>query len=117
VAIVAAPLWGLAPWVMWLGIVALAGLVVVAIGTWHAGQWGRLAALTMLGSALGGTAIISWALTAYGGDRLSVLNPMLAAVVVFTPIWLVAGATLQALPPVDPGDDGIDALSGRATAA
>ncbi len=117
VAIVAGPAWALGPWVLPLGIAALAGIVVFAIGAWRAGQWGRPAALAIVGSTLGGAAIIGWALTAYGGDRLSVLNPMLLAVVAFTPIWLAVGGTLQALPPVIGTDGGSEDVIVEPTAA
>jgi hypothetical protein len=116
-AIVAGPLWGLGPWNLPIGVAALAGIVVFALGAWRAGQWGRWAAVALLGSTLGGAAIIGWALTAYGGDRLSVLNPMLLAIVALTPIWLVVGATLQSLPALAEPGDGADGLVGEVVSA
>jgi hypothetical protein len=112
IAIVAAPLWGLGPWILPLGLTALGGIVVFALGTWRSGQLGRPASLAILGSVLGGAAIVAWSIVGWDGDRLSAWNPMLLAVVVFTPIWLLVGGTLQALPPVAPAGDG----SGRAAA-
>ena len=117
VAIVAGPVWGLGPWVLPLGIAALAGILVLALGAWRAGQWGVGAALAIVGPTLGGVAITGWALTAYGGDRLSVLNPMLLAVVAFTPIWLVVGATLVRLPALASPDDGADGRVGELVSA
>jgi len=117
VAIVAGPAWGLGPWVLPLGIAALAGILVLALGAWRAGQWGVGAALAIVGPTLGGVAITGWALTAYGGDRLSVLNPMLLAVVAFTPIWLVVGATLVRLPALADPDGGADGLIGEVVSA
>ncbi len=117
VAIVAGPVWGLGPWVLPLGIAALAGIVVFALSAWRAGQWGVGAALAIVGPTLGGAAIIGWALTAYDGDRLSVLNPMLLAVVAFTPIWLVVGATLQSLPALAEPGDGADGMVGEVVSA
>lgn len=117
VAIVAGPVWGLGPWNLIIGGAALAGIVLLAIGALWSNQWRWPATLAVTGSALVGAAIIAVAILTWDGDRLASQAPMTLAVAVFTPIWLVVGATLQALPPVDPGDDGIDVIPRPATAA
>ncbi len=117
VAIVAAPLWGLGPWILPLGLVALSGIVVFALGAWRARQWVTSAMLAVLGSALGGAAIIAWSLVGWNGDRLSVWNPLFLAIMTFTPIWLVVGGTLQALPRPAGADGGAGGLPAEPEAA
>ena len=117
VAIVSGPVWGLGPWNLMIGGAALAGIVLLAIGSLWSNQWSWPATLAVTGSALVGAAIIAVAILTWDGDRLAAQAPMTLAVAVFTPIWLVVGATLQALPAVDPGDDGIDVISRPAAAA
>jgi len=95
------PFFGMAPWVLPLGAVALAGLLTVALGAAYAGQWSWGAAGALVVPGLVGAAIMAWALIGFGGDRVDVYGPIFFAVLAFMPLWLVVGATLQSLPPVN----------------
>ena len=71
VAMIAGPLWGLGPWNLPIGIAALVGIVLLAIGAWRVeANGGRRGRRGRLGSALGGVAIVAWALLAGDGRSM-----------------------------------------------
>lgn len=99
VAIFAGPLWALGPWVLPIGALAVAGMVILALAAWWAEAWGAIAALTLVGSALAGGGLVVVAMLGMASAEI------VLAILALTPIWLVVGATLQALPDrVDDGD-------------
>ncbi|MBF8289574.1 MAG: hypothetical protein HW391_542 [Chloroflexi bacterium] len=107
VAAVMLPIWGLGPWNMMFGAIALAGLIILAIASVQARQWSWRAAGALALPALAGAGVFAWVLSglAGAGDGVERMEPMVVAVLAFTPIWLVIGGTLQALPPVVESDE------------
>lgn len=116
-ALIGWPVWGLGPWVMLFLVLGLAGLATLAVGARLAGSWGTLAALATVGAAAGVTALFAVSLVVDGGRATEILDPVSLGFLVLTPVWLVVGGTLQALPPVEPGDNGNIAVPMRPTAA
>ncbi len=98
-ALLVAPVWGLGPWVLPLGLVTLIGLVMLVLSAWWHSAWSATATLTFLGSAFLGLAFAVVAVLGFGpvGAGPDLLIVMVAT---FVPIWLIIGATLQTLPPV-----------------
>jgi hypothetical protein len=92
VAMVCGPLWVFGPWVLPLGILTLLGLVAVALGAWWSSSWSGFAALGLLASVGG---ILGSVIVAFG---LSSQDPIVAMVLFAATVWLVVGATLQAVP-------------------
>ena len=115
VALITGPVWGLGPWILPFGVLALAGIVVLAVGSWWAKQWRWPSTAAVVGSALAGVIIVVVAMMGSGGDRMAMVDLMFVAIVVFTPIWLVVGGTLRSLPPVD--ETSIDAAGASAEPA
>jgi len=108
IAIFAAPLWGLGPWLFFFALALFVGLLLLAVGAWWANEWSGSAALAVLGSIIPGTVA---GLVTLGIDSGGALGQ--ALIVVFVTIltvnWLAVGANLQALPPFvedAPGNDG-----------
>jgi hypothetical protein len=91
-------LWAFAPWFMWAGIVAFAGLLVVGFGAWRAGRWssGELAIL-VTGVGLGWAPILAfvlglWVPPAPDADlQFLILVPLVSA-------WVVVGTSLVRAP-------------------
>jgi hypothetical protein len=112
-AVIAWPIWSLAPWNMVFLVVGLAGVSALAVGARLAGAWSTGAALAAVGSAVGAGTLMAVSLFGVGAGRATeLLDPLVIGIFAMTPIWLVVGGTLQRLPPVAPTGDG----SGRGTA-
>ena len=94
VAIVCGPLWATGPWILVLGVLTLLGVTALALGGWWSSSWSGHAALGLIASVAG--TMVS-ALAALG---LSQEFPMIGMVIFATPLWLIIGATLQAVPDV-----------------
>jgi hypothetical protein len=86
-------LWGLAPWVLWFGLLALIGLLALALGGRHSGSWSVWPSLAVLGACLAVVAVALFGL-ATGGDRLASAELFAYAGVAFVPAWLGVGASL-----------------------
>ena len=113
VALATAPVWALMPWVLPIGAVALAAIVVFALAGRRAGQWHLLPTIGVVAAALAGAAIVAATLIQGNGDRMATGATLLVAIMAFTPMWLILGATLQPLPPLAPGlDDANPPLAG-----
>jgi hypothetical protein len=88
------PLWGLAPWLFWCGLIAFAGLLIVGVAAWRAGRWSWIELGVLFASILPawtiGLAVSS------GLVELSTPNPDLqfAIFAMLVPSWLVVGASL-----------------------
>ena len=117
VAIVAGPVWGLAPWVLPLGLAALVGLVVLAAGAWWSSQWGWRAATAATASAGSVVAIFVGVFFLGTGTRMEGFNAMFLGSIALTMIWLVIGATLQRLPALTEPGNGADGLVGEVVSA
>lgn len=115
VALVLAPIWTLGPWVLPIGALALAGIVVLALSAGWAGQWGWWAPVAIV-AAISAAGVVVWAST-WTGDPTSPWNPLTLAVVLLTPLWLAVGATLQRLPRLAEPDGDLDSSSIRVSSA
>ena len=87
-------LFGLAPWVLGIGLVSICVLVVLAVAGWHSGVWPPVASLVVAAACFGVVAVAGYAMTTFGGDRMAGGALMAVAAVVFMPVWLGVGATL-----------------------
>jgi hypothetical protein len=102
-ALIAWPLWGLAPWVMVSGVVGIVGTVLLAVGARLAGAWGWRASIATCAAVATMAAGMAVSLAGPGAGRATeLLDPLTIAFLALTPAWLAVGATLQALPPVEP---------------
>lgn len=99
VSLLAAPIWGLAPWVPVSGMAVLAGLVLLALSAWWRGAWSATASIAILASTMSGLVL---ALVPIMGLNPIVpgVDPLAAIVLSFAPFWLVVGGTLLRLPAV-----------------
>jgi hypothetical protein len=91
-------LWAFTPWLMFAGMVAFVGLLVVAVAAWRAGRWSSLE----LGALVTGVAL-GWVLLLTGASGLwgpSTPNPDLQYLVLalFVSAWFVVGASLVRAP-------------------
>lgn len=87
-------LWALAPWLWWFGLLALVGLLALAVGGRRCGLWQTRYALTVIGACLAVVAVGVFGFATLEGNRLAgaeLLGYMGAALV---PAWLGIGATL-----------------------
>jgi hypothetical protein len=87
-------LFGLAPWVFSMGLVAIGLLIVLAVAGWRSGVWPLAASLTVAAACVGVVAIAAYGMATFGGDRMAGGAIMAVAAVVFIPVWLGVGATL-----------------------
>jgi hypothetical protein len=103
-AVVCGPLWALGPWLVALWALALAGLVVFAVGAWRARNLSGAAMLAIVTPGVVSIAIVAVGIQAQA-DRLHFVNLFAVAILALIPIWLAIGATLLPLPEVqgDPG--------------
>lgn len=98
-AITAAPIWALAPWVAEFGIVVLAGLLLLGMSAWWRGSWSTTATLGILASISAG--LILAVIPVMGLPAITRgLDVVAILVLAFLPIWLVVGGTLLSLPAV-----------------
>ena len=91
-------LWGLAPWLVWSGLIAFGGLLIVGIAAWRAGRWSWLELAILFASILPGWTI---GLAASSGLlEVPTPNPDLQFLVfaMLVPSWLVVGASLVRAP-------------------
>jgi hypothetical protein len=91
-------LWGLAPWLVWAGLIAFTGLVVVGVAAWRAGRWSWLALAILVASIVPG-----WAIGLAGVSGLLTLptpDPDLQFLVfaMLVPSWLIVGVSLIRAP-------------------
>ena len=87
-------LWGLAPWLVWSGLIAFGGLLVVGVAAWRAGRWSWLE----LGILFAGV-LSAWTVglaASVGLLALPTPNPDLQFLVfaMLVPSWLVVGSSL-----------------------
>ncbi len=101
VAIVTGPIWGLMPWVLPIGALTCGGLLVFALAARRASVWSGPMTAAFLARLAGGVTMVVWSLGAGQGDRMATYSPLLVAIVVFSALWVIVGATLQTLPPAD----------------
>jgi hypothetical protein len=117
-AVISWPVWALAPWNMVFLALGLAGVTALAVGARLARAWSTGAALTVAGAAIGSGALLVVSLSGAGGGRATeLLDPLTIGVFALTPIWLVVGGTLQALPPVDASGPAAAAIAGEPAGA
>ena len=91
-------LWALAPWFVWAGLVAFAGLVVVAVASWRTGRWSWWELgifLASVGLCWGPILAVAFGLLASRGAepdiQFLVLSPLAAS-------WFVVGTSLVRAP-------------------
>jgi hypothetical protein len=97
ISILAAPAWGLGPWLLPFALCLLVGLLLLAIGAWWSTEWSGAAAVAVVGSTVAGALIIQAALGLGIGGPPGQAH-MVAFVSLFTLVWLAVGANLQTLP-------------------
>jgi hypothetical protein len=88
------PLWGLAPWLVWCGLIAFAGLLIVGVAAWRTGRWSWIELGILFASILPAWTI---GLAASSGlVEIPTPNPDLqfAIFAMLVPAWLVVGASL-----------------------
>lgn len=105
-------LYALGPWLIPLGAVGLGGFVVLALAAWWAGHWSGLSVAVVGFVSVVGTWFMALVMNGGGVPGNESVPYLVAAVVLFASLWLVVGASLLRLPPVDDalGDDGVDRL-------
>lgn len=105
VAIFAAPLWGLGPWLMVFALALFIGLVLLAVGAWWSSEWSGPAAAAVVGSTVIGIGLVAGSLLV--GFREPLGQGMLVAFVSLLIVdWVAVGANLQSLPAVIDGAPG-----------
>jgi hypothetical protein len=91
-------LWGLAPWLIWAGMIAFAGLLVVGVAARRAGRWSWLELLILVAGIVPG-----WIIGFAGLSGLLAMptpNPDLQFFLfgLLLPSWLIVGASLVRAP-------------------
>lgn len=108
IAIFAAPLWGLGPWLLLFAAILFVGLVLLALGAWWTSEWSGVGALAVVGSI--GIVAVAIAVSLVDGFRAPLGQAaLIVSVSVLTLSWLGVGANLQSLPAFvedAPGSDG-----------
>jgi len=108
IAIFAAPLWGLGPWLLLFAAILFVGLVLLALGAWWTSEWSGAGALAVVGSIGIVAVLIAVSLVAGFREPLG-QGALIVSVSVLTLSWLAVGANLQSLPAFvedAPGSDG-----------
>jgi hypothetical protein len=99
IAIFAAPLWGLGPWLLMFAFALCFGLLLLAIGAWWSNEWSAATSMAVIAPTLSacvlGVVVLGIHVDRALGEALAV-----AFVSLLTPVWLVVGASLQSLPDV-----------------
>lgn len=91
-------LWGLAPWLLPIGLVALAGLVALGVGARRSGAWSTGPSIVVVGSCLAVVGIAWVAIATTNGDRMAGGVYLLIIAAALVPAWLGVGATLMRRP-------------------
>jgi hypothetical protein len=113
-AVIAWPVWALAPWNMVFLALGLVGVCVLAVGARLARAWSTGAALAVVAAAVGSGTLLLVSLSGAGGGRATeLLDPLVIGIFALTPIWLVVGGTLQVLPPLDASGHGEAPIAGE----
>ena len=94
VAILSGPVWAIGPWVLVLFGLTIIGLTTLALGAWWSSSWSGLATLSFLGS-VAGTLVAMFVAIGLADDF-----GLIGVAIFATPLWLVIGAALQAVPDV-----------------
>jgi len=110
IGILAAPVWGLGPWLIVFAAVLFVGLLLLALGAWWSSEWSGPAAVAVVGSIVIGIGLVAVSLLV--GFRGPLGQGLLVAwVSILTFNWLAVGSSLQKLPSIDndirAGDDAI----------
>ena len=87
-------LWGLAPWLWWFGLLALLGLLALAVGGRRAGAWPTRYAFAVVGACLAVVAVTAFGFATIEGDRLAGAELLGYVGAALVPAWLGVGATL-----------------------
>jgi hypothetical protein len=87
-------LWGLGPWLFPLGLIALIGLIALAVGAHGSGGWSTMPSVTVIAGCLAVIGITWFAAITTGGDRMAGGTFLLLAAGALVPAWLGVGATL-----------------------
>jgi len=91
-------LWALAPWLLYAGIVAIAGLLVVAVSAWRAGRWSGLElGILASGVVLAWTAPIALVLNLWRPPE-PMLDGLAFAFLSLASAWVVVGISLVRAP-------------------
>lgn len=93
-AIPFALLWVMAPWVLWLGGIALLLVTAMAIAARRANAWPTTAAASVVASSIAVVGLTGFAIIASSGDRLADATFVYLGVLVLIPIWATLGWTL-----------------------
>jgi hypothetical protein len=98
VSALAGLLWAGAPWLVWAGLIAFLGLLVIGLAAWRAGRWSLLELAILFASILPAWTV---GLAASSGMvELPTSNPDLQFVffAMLLPSWLVVGGSLARVP-------------------
>jgi hypothetical protein len=87
-------LWGLGPWMLPLGLVALVGLIALAVGGYRSGGWSTVPSVAVVACCLAVVGITWFAAATIDGDRMAGGTFLLLAAAALVPAWLGVGATL-----------------------
>jgi len=87
-------LWVMAPWVLWLGGIALLLITAMAIAARYANAWPTRAVVSVVASSIGIVGLTGFAVIASSGDRLADATFVYLGVLVLIPIWATLGWTL-----------------------
>lgn len=87
-------LWGLAPWLLPIGALALVGLIALAVGARRSGHWSIGASFAVVGSCTVAVGVVLFAMAMSDGDRLAGAAFQVYLSVALVPAWLGVGATL-----------------------
>ena len=86
-------LWGIQPWLLWLGVVMIAGLVLLAVGTYRSRAWPTWSSVAV---AVGCLIVVGLVTYGYSTtiDRMAGGVLLTIAAIAIVPAWLSVGATL-----------------------
>lgn len=87
-------LWGLAPWLLPIGLAALVGLVALAVGARRAGSWSTGPSIAVVGSCFAVVGVAWFAAATTDGDRMAGSVFLMVIALALVPAWLGVGATL-----------------------
>lgn len=116
VAAVAFGLYSFGPWNMLFAIVGLVAVTVLATAAWWGSHWSGLSATVVAIVAVAGTGLMWFALSGQASPTVDPPPSQVAGIALLGALWVVVGATLLRLPPVDDALEPGDALGSPATA-